>query len=165
MKEIDPKYLDISQGVRLSQSVETIGSSYSDSNKIASTYQKEDYYPSEKLRNNDNNRNSGYNSFDRGYEDEYIPKKVERKEVYLGAKKLKKVNQTPSSASHTSIQSSTVTSGSELIIGSVIRHDRFGIGKVSQLSGDGENKKATVEFENVGSKQLLLKFAKFEIIG
>ncbi len=165
LKDIDPKYLDISPGVRLSQSVETIGRSFSDSNKFASSYQKEDYYPSEKLRNNDNNRNSGYNSFDRGYEDEYIPKKVERKEVYLGAKKLKKVNQTPSSASHTSIQSSTVTSGSELIIGSVIRHDRFGIGKVSQLSGDGENKKATVEFENVGSKQLLLKFAKFEIIG
>ena len=51
------------------------------------------------------------------------------------------------------------------MIGSIIRHERCGIGKVSQLAGDGENKKATVDFENVGSKQLLLKFAKFEIIG
>jgi len=46
-----------------------------------------------------------------------------------------------------------------------IEHQRFGIGKVLNLEGAGENAKATVEFRNAGTKQLLLKFAKFKIIG
>ena len=33
------------------------------------------------------------------------------------------------------------------------------------VEGTGDNTKATVQFENVGTKQLLLKFAKFEVIG
>lgn len=45
-----------------------------------------------------------------------------------------------------------------------IEHQRFGVGKVVKLEGTGENAKATVEFVNSGSKQLLLKFAKFTII-
>jgi len=48
--------------------------------------------------------------------------------------------------------------------GSVIRHERFGIGKIIALTGEANNKKATVEFENSGTKQLLLKFARFEVI-
>ena len=46
-----------------------------------------------------------------------------------------------------------------------IEHQRFGIGKVLNLEGSGENAKATVEFRNAGTKQLLLKFAKFKVIG
>ena len=49
--------------------------------------------------------------------------------------------------------------------GSTIEHQRFGIGKVIKIEGTGENTKATVEFRNTGTKQLLLKFAKFNIIG
>ena len=49
--------------------------------------------------------------------------------------------------------------------GSTIEHQRFGIGKVIKIEGSGENTKATVEFRNTGTKQLLLKFAKFNIIG
>ena len=48
--------------------------------------------------------------------------------------------------------------------GNRIEHQRFGVGKVVKLEGTGENAKATVEFVNSGSKQLLLKFAKFTII-
>ncbi len=48
--------------------------------------------------------------------------------------------------------------------GSVIEHQRFGIGKVIKIEGTGENEKATVEFRNVGVKQLLLKFAKYTIV-
>ena len=51
-----------------------------------------------------------------------------------------------------------------LSIGSTIRHERFGFGKVTELIGENENAKATVEFESFGRKQLLLKFAKFDII-
>lgn len=52
----------------------------------------------------------------------------------------------------------------DIYIGAIIKHDRFGIGKVIDLSGADVNRKATVEFENLGTKQLLLKFARFEIV-
>ena len=48
--------------------------------------------------------------------------------------------------------------------GNVIEHQRFGIGTVIKLEGSGENTKATVEFKNAGTKQLLLKFAKYTIV-
>ena len=48
--------------------------------------------------------------------------------------------------------------------GMTIEHQRFGIGTVLKVEGKGENEKATVEFRNVGTKQLLLKFAKFKVI-
>ena len=45
-----------------------------------------------------------------------------------------------------------------------IEHQRFGKGTVLKIEGTGENTKATVEFQNAGTKQLLLKFAKFTIL-
>jgi DNA helicase-2/ATP-dependent DNA helicase PcrA len=51
-----------------------------------------------------------------------------------------------------------------LQIGMTVKHDRFGMGKVAQLEGNFPNTKATVVFEVVGQKQLLLKFAKLEIV-
>ena len=48
--------------------------------------------------------------------------------------------------------------------GNVIEHQRFGIGTVIKVEGSGENTKATVEFKNAGTKQLLLKFAKYTIV-
>ena len=59
----------------------------------------------------------------------------------------------------------TDPSPSELHEGARIEHQRFGIGTVVRIEGTGENTKATVEFRNAGTKQLLLKFAKFKIIG
>ena len=55
-------------------------------------------------------------------------------------------------------------SASELREGCQIEHQRFGIGTVVKIEGSGENTKATVAFRNAGTKQLLLKFAKFKII-
>ncbi len=49
--------------------------------------------------------------------------------------------------------------------GNVIEHQRFGIGTVVKIEGSGENTKATVNFKNAGTKQLLLKFAKYTIVG
>ncbi len=48
--------------------------------------------------------------------------------------------------------------------GNVIEHQRFGIGTVIKVEGTGENTKATVAFRNAGTKQLLLKFAKYTIV-
>ena len=52
----------------------------------------------------------------------------------------------------------------KLVEGAKIEHQRFGVGTVLKLEGSGENAKATVQFVNSGTKQLLLKFAKFIII-
>ena len=49
--------------------------------------------------------------------------------------------------------------------GNVIEHQRFGVGTVIKVEGSGENTKATVAFKNAGTKQLLLKFARYTIIG
>jgi DNA helicase-2/ATP-dependent DNA helicase PcrA len=51
-----------------------------------------------------------------------------------------------------------------LRVGMTIEHQRFGIGTVKNVEGSGENEKATVEFRNVGTKQLLLKFAKYRVV-
>ena len=48
--------------------------------------------------------------------------------------------------------------------GSIIEHERFGRGTVVRVEGTGENTKATVEFRNSGTKQLLLKFARFKVV-
>ena len=60
--------------------------------------------------------------------------------------------------------SSSVASAGSLSEGCRIEHQRFGIGTVLKIEGTGENTKATVEFQNAGTKQLLLKFAKFTIL-
>ena len=71
-----------------------------------------------------------------------------------------------SSSSGSAFGSSTSSAGSgRLVEGAKIEHQRFGIGTVLKLEGSGENAKATVQFVNSGTKQLLLKFAKFTIIG
>ena len=49
--------------------------------------------------------------------------------------------------------------------GNVIEHERFGVGDVIRVEGSGDNCKATVKFRNAGEKQLLLKFARFKVIG
>ena len=51
-----------------------------------------------------------------------------------------------------------------LKIGMIINHDRFGKGKILQIEGLSDNKKAIISFEGIGKKTLLLKFAKLEII-
>ncbi len=62
------------------------------------------------------------------------------------------------------LKSPETPSDSPLKPGNVIEHQRFGIGTVVMVEGSGENTKATVDFRNVGTKQLLLKFARYTII-
>jgi len=53
---------------------------------------------------------------------------------------------------------------SKLIVGTKVAHERFGSGEIVGLEGDFPNKKATVSFKGIGKKQLLLKFAKLQLI-
>ncbi len=54
---------------------------------------------------------------------------------------------------------------SDLREGTIVEHQRFGRGIVAKVEGKGENAKATVDFDAMGRKQLLLKFAKLRVVG
>ena len=69
-----------------------------------------------------------------------------------------------SAASPSSSPKPASSSSSSLREGCKIEHQRFGVGEVLKLEGSGENAKATVAFAHAGTKQLLLKFAKYTII-
>lgn len=91
-----------------------------------------------------------------------------------GFKSVRAVNAAHRIMGDTASSSSVASAGSSaskassaagsLSEGCRIEHQRFGIGKVLKIEGTGENTKATVEFQNAGTKQLLLKFAKFTIL-
>ena len=53
----------------------------------------------------------------------------------------------------------------QLVPGQFIEHERFGVGEVLKVEGVGENVKAHIRFKNAGDKQLLLKFARFRVLG
>ena len=49
-------------------------------------------------------------------------------------------------------------------INDVVFHERFGRGQVKEIEEDGENSRATINFNNSGEKKVLLKFAKLKVI-
>lgn len=67
-------------------------------------------------------------------------------------------------SSSSSAASSAGSSSCGLQEGMKIEHQRFGRGTVLKIEGTGENTKATVEFVHSGTKQLLLKYAKFTVV-
>ena len=72
---------------------------------------------------------------------------------------LKRVNQLNSASNHNNEKEIQ-----KIKIGDQVVHERFGKGKVVELNGDFPNTKATVFFPSAGQKQLLLKFAKLELL-
>ena len=81
----------------------------------------------------------------------------------LGNNRSSSVSST-SSVSSSAGSSSSGSSFGALKEGCKIEHQRFGVGIVRKIEGQGENAKATVEFQNSGVKQLLLKYAKYTIL-
>ena len=110
---------------------------------------------------NDTYRSSGPSMFDGGE----IPQEPVRFVKPVPPRNLKRiVPSVPNTAINRNMYSGKAdTHGVE--VGRLIEHERFGRGEVVRLEGSGDNCKATVRFENAGDKQLLLKFARFKIIG
>jgi DNA helicase-2/ATP-dependent DNA helicase PcrA len=48
--------------------------------------------------------------------------------------------------------------------GQTVEHERFGIGEILKIEGEGENTKASILFKNAGNKQLLLRFARLQVV-
>ena len=74
-------------------------------------------------------------------------------------KKLVKVNAAAKNTSDFDTESLK-----DLQVGMQVQHDRFGSGKVINMDGDFPNNKATIFFDGIGQKQLLIKFAKLRIV-
>lgn len=62
-------------------------------------------------------------------------------------------------------QSNTNLFDSNLVVGNIVMHERFGKGQIMSIEGVGADKKAEIKFDVGGLKKLLLKFAKLQIIG
>ena len=80
------------------------------------------------------------------------------KPVFEQPKNLTKIN--------TAAKSSTVLSSDlkTLEVGMTVIHEKFNQGKVLTVEGGGENRIATIYFETVGNKKIMLKFAKLQIV-
>ncbi len=96
----------------------------------------------------------------------------------LPPRNLKKITPTASSSSSVAAADSGAavrSAGASAAAGGVspvsvrpgqqIEHERFGLGEVLKVEGSGDNAKATIRFKNAGEKQLLLRFARFKVIG
>lgn len=68
------------------------------------------------------------------------------------------------SANTASTSPSAGASANRVQQGQLIEHERFGLGEVLKVEGEGDNAKATIRFKNVGDKQLLLRFARFKVL-
>ena len=78
-------------------------------------------------------------------------------------KRVNKLTTNPNKLNHISENDVSSMPMDGLMVDCIIEHERFGVGKVIRLEGKGENLKATVQFENAGVKQLLVKFARFKV--
>ena len=88
---------------------------------------------------------------------------IHRPQPHPAASPMPQPRFTPTSriASHSPIATAV---NLDFSIGDKVSHDRFGLGVITALDGNGGSAKATVEFKNAGTKQLLLKFARLKKI-
>ncbi|HXK75695.1 MAG TPA: UvrD-helicase domain-containing protein [Bacteroidaceae bacterium] len=93
----------------------------------------------------------------------YTGREIQSNPTFQQKKRLTRIH---SSASASVSASQQMPGGNnQLKVGDRILHSRFGPGVIQGLEGEGSNAKAVVSFEQVGEKQLLLRFARFEKMG
>ena len=89
------------------------------------------------------------------YSVNFKTKSENKSTTYLAKNNLKKINKNYSTANK------NIT---KIKNGVMVKHSQFGKGKVLSIEGEGNNVKATVFFQGIGQKNLLLRFAKLEVI-
>ena len=100
---------------------------------------------------------SAGNDFRKSIKQTSLFNKVQTSNTNQSTRTLKRVGALSPSRNSSKVPSS-------LNVGTSVEHERFGVGIVKKLEGDGDNAKATVEFEHAGTKQLLLRFARFTVL-
>ncbi len=162
INDIDPRYLDMHTSMRNNRSYRNDDIEVPWASKRRNV--RESLFGSRRfdfeepdaqyVQPNDNIRPRGF----RPSQPKQEPQKVAPLTPPSGFKKVngtKKDNGTPPSVNATNDM---------IAVGKHIEHERFGLGVVEKLEGSGDNMKATVSFQNAGTKQLLLKFARFRVI-
>ena len=95
-------------------------------------------------------------------------KKFYQKKYYTNKKETKPKNTftPPKGFKKASLTAHNInqSDASEIQNGMRVKHSKFGNGKILEISGEDINRKATIFFEEIGQKQLLLRFAKLEIL-
>ena len=82
-----------------------------------------------------------------------------------GFRRMQPVSQRfQTSASTQRMQASASSQRQTIHAGARVEHQRFGLGTVVAVEGVGENEKATIEFQNAGTKTLLMKFARLTVL-
>ena len=110
--------------------------------------------PKEKAEASFDDYMSSYNSPKKFYAKSTAPK--QETPTFKAPKNLKKIDTVSSS--------STTTQTISISVGNNVMHEKFGKGKVLSVEGATPNQKATIFFPEHGQKQLLLKFAKLEVV-
>ena len=137
LKDIDVRYLQVPQEELMGTRIEEKASRFRKEASRAS-YEREP-------------RETGPSMFDGGP----MPEEPHR---FVPPRTLRRIPDASSSAAPAG------PSAGGLSAGMWIEHERFGKGEVTRVEGNGDNCKATVQFQHAGVKQLLLKFARFKII-
>ncbi|MCD8184843.1 MAG: UvrD-helicase domain-containing protein [Bacteroides sp.] len=145
LKDIDTRFLRLPQDAGLSQRIDENAASFRFENRGESSstiYERRE--------------GSSYKK----KEEDFRPKQ----QIISPAvpRNLKRV--TPSAEASASKPSGNAA-GNSVQPGQLIEHERFGLGEVMKVEGEGDNAKATIRFKNAGDKQLLLRFARFKVIG
>jgi DNA helicase-2/ATP-dependent DNA helicase PcrA len=143
LRDIDPEYLQFPLSKQYAADVDRRASKYRPTFERPSSQQR---LPFEKSHNS-------YPSYSQ-------PSHISAPSIPSGMKKV-----SPASSYNSNTVDSSVNERLELTVGQLIEHERFGVGEVKKVEGSDENRKATIEFRNLGIKVLLLRFARFKIIG
>ncbi len=102
---------------------------------------------------------SGYTPYSSKNKSQSTFKKIDKSDSTTFKKK-----EAPQPKSAPAFSDSDVADVDDISEGMTVEHARFGEGKVLQIEGSGQNKKAVVEFAGSGPKQLVLRFARLRII-
>lgn len=143
ISDIDDKYCD-----KRTQSEPSYNVSRSSENTWQNRYQQGSYGQRSSYGNNYNNN------------------RHESSRPIIVPKQMKRVIPTPNASAPTmNVNSDGIEYGNQKIyVGSRVMHDTFGVGEVKGIDGVGASTKLTIEFRNVGTKHLLLKFARLKVV-
>ena len=126
--------------------------------------------PSRFLRDIDMKYLETEDSYRRPETDSFVSeRKTESRPAFTSPLQQAKMRETPSVGprkltrmTETRVSSAAEQDFSDFQVGMRVRHARFGEGVILSFDGDGNNRKALIEFDNSGQKQLFLKFARLE---
>ena len=159
LKDIDSRYLKLPQEELFRQRVDEGASSFRAANAVQKP--ERSFGGGRNYERTSTPREEGPSMFDGGA----MPEEPHRFVKPAAPRNLRRIPSPAAAVRSGSSVSSASVAFSGIAPGQTIEHERFGIGEIIRVEGTGDNCKATVKFRNAGEKQLLLKFARFKVIG